>query len=133
MKPTMADVSRRSGLSLWTVSQVLNGKPGVSEKSRRAVHNAALDLGYVVNSAARDLKRNRRSGTSVITASTETSYYVDHGQGIHAEPLGSAHTAMVSDIASDGHYTPDAEDQTIQSVLGMRPAGLITTLPLSTK
>ena len=133
MKPTMADVSRRSGLSVWTVSQVLNGKPGVSKKSQQAVHDAALDLGYVVNSAARDLKRNRRSGISVITASTENSYYVDLVQGIHAELLGSTHTAMVSDIASEGHYTPSTEDQTIQTVLGMRPAGLITTLPLSAK
>ena len=133
MKPTMADVSRRSGLSVWTVSQVLNGKPGVSEKSQQAVHDAALDLGYVVNSAARDLKRNRRSGISVITASTENSYYIDLVQGIYAELLGSPHTAMVSDIASKGHYTPSTEDQTIQTVLGTRPAGLITTLPLSAK
>ncbi len=133
MMPTMADVSRRSGLSVWTVSQVLNGKPGVSEKSQQAVHDAALDLGYVVNSAARDLKRNRRSGISVITASTENSYYVDLVQGIHSELLGSTHTAMVSDIASEGHYTSSIEDQTIQTVLGMRPAGLITTLPLSVK
>lgn len=133
MKPTMADVSRRSGLSIWTVSQVLNGKSGVSEKSRLAVQDAAAHLGYVVNSAARDLKRNRRSGISVITASTENSYYVDLVQGVHTELLGTTHTAMVSDIASKGHYSQEAEDQTIESVLGTRPAGLITTLPLSEK
>ena len=84
-KPTMADVSRHCGLSVWTVSQALNGRPGVAEASRIAVKEAADELGYVVNTAASALKRNRRSGVSVITASTENAYYTDLVQGIHAE------------------------------------------------
>ncbi|WP_245935139.1 LacI family DNA-binding transcriptional regulator [Acidipropionibacterium virtanenii] len=92
----------------------------------------AHDLGYVVNRAASDLKRNEQSGIAVITASTVNSYYIDMVQGIHAELRGSRHTAMVTDIAAEGHFTQAAEDLTIQSILGARPAAVISTLPLST-
>ncbi|MGK2310588.1 LacI family DNA-binding transcriptional regulator [Cutibacterium sp. V947] len=130
-KPTMADVSRESGMSLWTVSQVLNDKPGVADSTRTAVQQVARSLGYVVNKAAADLKRTHRSGISVITASTVNAYYIDMVQGIHAELRGSRHTGMVTDIAAEGRVTQAAEDLTVQSILATRPAAVISALPLS--
>jgi LacI family transcriptional regulator len=46
MRATMADVAQRAGTSVSTVSLVLNNKPGVSSEVRKAVLDAADELGY---------------------------------------------------------------------------------------
>ncbi|MFJ4713775.1 LacI family DNA-binding transcriptional regulator [Streptomyces sp. NPDC088785] len=56
--PTSADVARRAGVSRATVSYVLNNTSAVriSEPTRRRVHEAARELGYVPHAAARSLR-----------------------------------------------------------------------------
>jgi DNA-binding LacI/PurR family transcriptional regulator len=56
--PTSADVARLAGVSRATVSYVLNNTSAVriSEPTRRRVHQAARDLGYVPHAAARALR-----------------------------------------------------------------------------
>jgi DNA-binding LacI/PurR family transcriptional regulator len=46
MRPTMADVAKQAGVSVSTVSLVLNDRPGVSPEVRSAVLKAADNLGY---------------------------------------------------------------------------------------
>lgn len=45
-KITLDDLSRQLGLSKFSVSRALSGKPGVSEKTRDAVMQLARDVGY---------------------------------------------------------------------------------------
>ncbi|MFF8970160.1 LacI family DNA-binding transcriptional regulator [Streptomyces sp. NPDC014995] len=56
--PTSADVARLAGVSRATVSYVLNNTSAVriSEPTRRRVHQAAKELGYVPHAAARSLR-----------------------------------------------------------------------------
>ncbi|OIJ66500.1 LacI family transcriptional regulator [Streptomyces mangrovisoli] len=56
--PTSADVARLAGVSRATVSYVLNNTRAVriSEPTRRRVHQAAKELGYVPHAAARSLR-----------------------------------------------------------------------------
>jgi DNA-binding LacI/PurR family transcriptional regulator len=56
--PTSADVARLAGVSRATVSYVLNNASAVriSEPTRRRVHDAAKELGYVPHAAARSLR-----------------------------------------------------------------------------
>ncbi|OIK23753.1 LacI family transcriptional regulator [Streptomyces malaysiense] len=59
--PTSADVARLAGVSRATVSYVLNNTDAVriSEPTRRRVHEAARELGYVPHAAARSLRAGR--------------------------------------------------------------------------
>ncbi|KQT02263.1 LacI family DNA-binding transcriptional regulator [Cellulomonas sp. Leaf395] len=57
---TLKDVARASGVSVMTVSNVINGVPRVGAATRERVLRAIDDLGYEVNLTARRL----RSGTS---------------------------------------------------------------------
>lgn len=50
-KVTMADIARHSGVSLSTVSLVLNNKPGLPDETRVKVIGVARDLGYEVRSS----------------------------------------------------------------------------------
>ncbi|GGW46540.1 LacI family transcriptional regulator [Streptomyces lucensis JCM 4490] len=56
--PTSADVARLAGVSRATVSYVLNNTSAVriSEPTRRRVHEAARELGYVPHAGARSLR-----------------------------------------------------------------------------
>jgi LacI family transcriptional regulator len=58
----MADVAARAGVSVTTVSHVLNAAPGkrISPETRDRVRSAAEEMGYLLNGVARSL-RTRRS------------------------------------------------------------------------
>ena len=56
---TLAHVAERAGVSQMTASRALNGRSGVSAKTRREVVRIATQLGYRVNIAARKLSNGR--------------------------------------------------------------------------
>jgi DNA-binding LacI/PurR family transcriptional regulator len=60
-RPTKADVARLANVSTATVSYVLNNSAGrtISEQTRAAVRDAAAELGYRPNLAARNLARGQ--------------------------------------------------------------------------
>ncbi len=58
-RPTVIDIAREAGVSLATVDRVLNERPGVRDKTIRAVAEAIERLGYVRNVAAANLAKSR--------------------------------------------------------------------------
>src|SRR6478609_5463985 len=52
----MADVARRAGVSIATVSRALRGLPGVSPHTRTLVLSTVAELDYVVSPAASSLR-----------------------------------------------------------------------------
>ncbi|TNM70043.1 LacI family DNA-binding transcriptional regulator [Streptomyces sp. NP160] len=66
----MADVAARAGVSLQTVSRVVNGHPSVRPETRSRVERAVADLGYRVNGAARALVTRSTRTIGLVSAST---------------------------------------------------------------
>lgn len=58
-RPTLADVAQVAGVSLATVSRVLNGGKWVSAGALEAVNSAIASTGYSANRVARSLKTGR--------------------------------------------------------------------------
>lgn len=58
-RPTVHDVADEAGVSLATVDRVLNERPGVREKTAKRVHTAIIKLGYVRDTYAANLARQR--------------------------------------------------------------------------
>ncbi|WP_243074464.1 LacI family DNA-binding transcriptional regulator [Microbacterium sp. SS28] len=56
---TMQDVAHRAGVSVMTVSNVVNDQPHVRAATRAKVLAAIAELGYHVNTAARSLRQGR--------------------------------------------------------------------------
>jgi len=54
---TMRDVAEAAGVSVMTVSRVINGQPGVLPETAARVEHAIRRLGYQRNDAARQLRR----------------------------------------------------------------------------
>lgn len=59
IKTTMTDIAKYCGVSLKTVSRVINHSEHVSEDTRKKVEAAMNDLNYQVNLMARGLKQSR--------------------------------------------------------------------------
>ena len=55
---TIRDVSAAVGVSIATVNRALNGKPRVSEETRKKILKTAEEMGFRANRAAQALSRN---------------------------------------------------------------------------
>jgi LacI family transcriptional regulator len=87
-RPTMRDVAAAAGVSLMTVSRVVNGEPGVQPETAARVERAIRRLGYQRNDMARQLRRKGQL--------TETiGLLVDD----LANPFFAALTRAVEDVA----------------------------------
>ncbi|MDR3070269.1 MAG: LacI family transcriptional regulator, partial [Propionibacteriaceae bacterium] len=69
--PVMADVAKLAGVSLQTVSRVLNGHQWVSDETRAKVMKAVDSLGYRPNLAARALASSRSKIIGVVVVNVE--------------------------------------------------------------
>jgi LacI family transcriptional regulator len=58
----MSDVAAAAGVSLKTVSRVVNEEPGVRRETAEIVHRTIAQLGFRRNDLARALRHGRRSG-----------------------------------------------------------------------
>ena len=63
---SQVDVARKAGVSMMTVSRVINGAGNVRPQTREKVLKAIKDLSYYPNAAARALNRNRANVLEVI-------------------------------------------------------------------
>lgn len=95
---TIREVARLSGVSVGTVSNVLNGSPKVSQKTRRLVENAIDDLGFTPDSAARTLIGRRRQGA----AETVSSRYAVLLRDAGLPPPDQQAADLVAQIVDEG-------------------------------
>lgn len=75
--PTSSQVAERAGVSRATVSFVLNDVPnkGISEKTRQRVLDAARELGYLPNVAARSLAGGSTGTVAVVIARSDHLHF----------------------------------------------------------
>ena len=64
---TIKDVALKAGVSIKTVSRVVNLDPAVRDATRRRVELAIADLSYVPDSIARSLRSRRTNALGVVT------------------------------------------------------------------
>lgn len=71
----MVDVAREAGVSAMTVSNVINGRPGVGAETRIRVLATVSRLGYQVNLAARHLRSGQTAAIALIVPDIDRPYY----------------------------------------------------------
>lgn len=75
-RTTIVDVARAAGTSVSSASEALRGKPGVSDRTRTRVLNAAQRLGYQPDERAR-LLRLRKSPLLGVTFSVDRTFHAN--------------------------------------------------------
>ena len=71
---TIYDVSEKAGVSIATVSRVLNGSKNVSEKTRTKVLDTIRQCGYTPNAFARGLGLNTMNTIGIMCADSSDPY-----------------------------------------------------------
>ncbi|MBU2977756.1 LacI family DNA-binding transcriptional regulator [Alteromonas sp. C1M14] len=74
---TIYEVSEVAGVSLATVSRVMNGNAKVSDRTRRKVLDAMASLGYKPNAIAQSLASNRTNSIGLLVSELHGSYFGD--------------------------------------------------------
>ena len=65
---TIYEVSKAAGVSLATVSRVINGNARVSDRTKEKVHKAMDELGYRPNAIAQSLASNRTNSVGLLVS-----------------------------------------------------------------
>ena len=76
MKSTITDVAKQAGVSMKTVSRVLNNEPNVAKKTRERVLEVAKELRYSPNLAARGLASSKSYLIALIYDNSPSPNYI---------------------------------------------------------
>lgn len=82
MPATIKDVAQRAGVSVATVSRVLNRLDIVSEDTRRRVSEAAARLGYIPHGGARSLSMRRTQCVGAVLPDLHGEFFSELIRGI---------------------------------------------------
>jgi LacI family transcriptional regulator len=82
---TLKDVAAAAGVSLATVDRVINGRPGVSEKTARKVNGAIERLNFHPLAAAAELARSRPCRFAVLLPRGDNRFMMDIADNIRAQ------------------------------------------------
>lgn len=98
----MRDVSERAGVSLSTVSRVLNDHATVDPRMRERVLLAVEELGYRPNMAARTLKTSRSRLIVFLVPEISNPYYTETYRGINAVAERRGYITLMYEATVDG-------------------------------
>jgi DNA-binding LacI/PurR family transcriptional regulator len=104
-RKTIGDIAKAAGVSKGAVSYALNGRPGVSDVTRRRILAIAQELGWHPSSAARALSGGRTGTLGLIVARPARtlgieSYFMQLISGIEAA-LSSRDVDLLLQVADD--------------------------------
>jgi LacI family repressor for deo operon, udp, cdd, tsx, nupC, and nupG len=105
----LRDVADRAGVSIRTVSNVVNGYAQVTDETRRRVEKAVAELGYRPNLLARNLKRGRTGLLALVVPELDVPYFSELARAVIAEARERGYTVVVDQ--TDGE--PDRERELI--------------------
>ncbi|MHC3468589.1 LacI family DNA-binding transcriptional regulator [Streptomyces sp. 7R007] len=119
--PTMADVARSAGVSVATVSHVLNDTRPVLPHTRQAVLDAIDRLGYTPNTLARSLVTSRTRSIGLAVSAISNPYFTEILQGVEAAALEHGYSLLIA----DPHDDPQHERKVVQLLHERRVDGMI--------
>jgi LacI family transcriptional regulator len=106
---TIYDVAKRAGVSIATVSRVLNSPDRVAEETRTLVLTAIDELGFVPKFEARTRARKQIGRIGVLTPHFTADSFVDRLRGVGAGLAGLPYELVVYDVTTpaqrDGYLT----------------------------
>ncbi|QBD83772.1 LacI family transcriptional regulator [Ktedonosporobacter rubrisoli] len=118
----MQDVAEAAGVSLKTVSRVVNNEPRVSEETKERVKQAISALGFRRNDIARSLRRGQASSTiGLIIEDIANPFYSSIALGV--EQVAQQYNYMV--IMSNSEEHPLRERELANALLRRRVEGLL--------
>lgn len=107
---TIYEVSKLAGVSLATVSRVMNKNARVSDKTRDKVLEAMKLLGYRPNSIAQSLASNRSNSIGILISELSGAFFGSLAEGIEAEFRATGKHVIITPGHSDVDKEKDGID-----------------------
>lgn len=118
---TIRDVARRAGVSVATVSNVLNGQKKVRSVSYERVTEAARELDYRADPAAAWLRTGRSRVVAAVVPNLENPFFTGMIAAVERMCQRDGYELILS--SSDG--LPEIEEARIRALLQWRPAAFL--------
>jgi LacI family transcriptional regulator len=118
---TISDVARIAGVSVSTVSHVVNGTRPVSDATRARIEAAIDETGYSQDGVARALRRSKTDSVGLVISDTGQPVFADMVRGVEHEARLAGFTLLLSNSAEDR----DRQAESIQALRERRVDGLM--------
>lgn len=107
MRTNLKHIAEHLGISVSTVSRVVNGKDRVSPETRAAVLAALKNLNYQPNEIARSLKKQTSKAIGIIVPDITNSFFASVIKGVESVTRQNNYSAILCN--SDGDAGREAE------------------------
>ncbi|GAA2873782.1 LacI family DNA-binding transcriptional regulator [Streptomyces mexicanus] len=98
---TLRDVARRAGVSIRTVSNVVNGSVPVSDELRSRVEAALEELDYRPNLVARNLRRGRTGMIALVVPELDVPYFAELAREVITAARAHGYVVMLDQTDGD--------------------------------
>ncbi len=127
---TIQDVARAAGLSVSTVSRVLNDKDDVAPETSQRVKAVIAELGYTSSLAAKSLRSRRTRVIGLILPELEDPFCIQVMKGIHHAIVALGYDLMTYTSGSIKKHSKAEREQHYVSLLnGTITDGMIVVAP----
>jgi LacI family transcriptional regulator len=100
---TMRDVAERAGVSVTTVSHVINETRPVSRELKERVLAVMHELGYQPNLLARGLRRGETCTIGVVVPDSTNPYFAEVTRGVEDCSFGEGYSVILCNSDGDPH------------------------------
>ena len=118
---TIRDVAGHAGVSIASVSRVVNGGPGVGPDVTRRVQLAVAELGFQPSSVARSLKTARTQTLACVIPDVSNPFFPELVRGVEDAGRGRGYATILCNTDDD----PDKEADYLRLLDRRRVDGLI--------
>lgn len=131
---TIRDVARAAGVSVSTVSRVLNDKDDVAAETGQRIRDVIAELGYTSSLAARSLRSHQTGVIGVVVPDLEDPFCIQVVKGIHHAIVDLNYDLIAYTSGSIKHYSRAQGEQRYVSLLnGSITDGIIVVTPAATR
>ncbi len=118
---TIREVAERSGVSITTVSHVVNNTRFVSEDVRKRVEDAIRETSYQPNALARSLRRGKTHTIGLILPDSGNPFFAEIGRAVEGEAFARGYSVIFCNTES----SPVREDFYLEVLAKKRVDGII--------
>ncbi|MFD3376098.1 MULTISPECIES: LacI family DNA-binding transcriptional regulator [unclassified Streptomyces] len=120
---SIKDVAAEAGVSVATVSRVLNDHPSVSPAARATVLAAVETLGYRPNAVARSLRTDQTHTLGLVISDVLNPYFTELARSVEEEARALGYSVIIG----NADERPELQDHHVRTLLDRRIDGLLVS------
>ncbi|WP_158263539.1 LacI family DNA-binding transcriptional regulator [Aliiruegeria haliotis] len=118
---SIKQVAAHAGVSVATVSLVLNGKGRISEATKKEVHKSVKKLGFIPNKSASRLRSGRSLLIGLIVNDISNPFFAELSADVESEAAREGYLSVMANTGDD----IDRQRKVIETMIGQGVAGFI--------